>query len=76
MKIVSRLGPRDRAVVKALCYKQEGRGFETGCDQLIFSIYSSPNKIVYQRQRKNIYESRAWPVSRAENLTAIYEPII
>jgi hypothetical protein len=29
----SRLGARDRVVVEALCYKTEGRGFETRCGQ-------------------------------------------
>jgi hypothetical protein len=53
-------------VVKALCYKVEGRGFATRCSELIFSIYlilpaalgpaiyspSSRNK--YQKQKNNL----------------------
>jgi hypothetical protein len=33
------VGACGSVVVKALCYKPEGRGFETLWDELIFSIY-------------------------------------
>jgi hypothetical protein len=37
----SRRGARGSVVVEALCYKPEGRGFETRCDELIF--FNIPN---------------------------------
>jgi hypothetical protein len=51
-------------VVKALCYKPEGRGFKTQCNELFFSIYlilpaaigpavhSASNRNEYLKQKK------------------------
>jgi hypothetical protein len=53
-------------VGKALCYKSEGRGFETRRAELIFSIYlilsaalglgvhSASNRNEYQKQKNNV----------------------
>jgi hypothetical protein len=32
-------GARSIVVVKSLCYKPEGRGLETRCGELMFSVY-------------------------------------
>jgi hypothetical protein len=57
---------RGSVVVKALCWKPEGRGFETLCDEWIFTIclnlpvalgtglYSASNRNEYQRQKNNV----------------------
>jgi hypothetical protein len=54
-------------VVKALCYKPEGHGFEAECYEWIFSIYlilptalgpgvyTASDRNEYHRQRKNTY---------------------
>jgi hypothetical protein len=54
----------DSVVVKALCYKSKGRGFETQWGELIFSIYlillvalgpgvySAFSRNEYQKQKK------------------------
>jgi hypothetical protein len=59
-------GARGGVVVKLLCYKPEGRGFETRWGKLIFSIhlnlpaalgpgvYSASNRIEYQKQKDNV----------------------
>jgi hypothetical protein len=74
-------------VVKALCYKPEGRGFEIRCD--FFSIYpillaavglgfTQPLTEMSTRCRKIIIflESKVRPVRRSDNLAAICEPIV
>jgi hypothetical protein len=64
-------GARGIVVVEALCYKPEGRGFETRCGELIFSIYlilsaalgpgvySASNRNEYQKQKNNFHASHA-----------------
>jgi hypothetical protein len=59
-------GARGIAVVKALCYKPEGRGFETWWGELVFSIYlflpaalgpgvhSASNRNECQMQKNNV----------------------
>jgi hypothetical protein len=37
--LIFMLGARGSVVVKAICYKPEGRGLETRGDELFFSIY-------------------------------------
>jgi hypothetical protein len=73
-------------VIKALCYKAEGRVFETRRGKGVFSMYlivptalgygaySASNKNEYQKQKNNVLGSRARPVRRTDNLTAISEP--
>jgi hypothetical protein len=39
-------------------------------------VYSASNRNEYQKQRGKGSGSRAWPVCRAYNLTAISEPIV
>jgi hypothetical protein len=39
-------------------------------------VYSASGRNEYQRRKNNISGSRALPVSRADNLTAICEPIV
>jgi hypothetical protein len=76
-------------VVKALCYKLEGRGLETRCGECIFSVYlilpaalgpgvySASNINEYQkRKNNNVSGGKVRRVRRADNLTAIYEPIV
>jgi hypothetical protein len=40
------------------------------------AVYSASNRNEYQKLKKIFRESRAPPVRRADNLTAIYEPIV
>jgi hypothetical protein len=59
-------GARGSVVVKELCYKPEGRGFQTWWGELIFSIhlilpaalgpgvYSASNRNQYQKQENNV----------------------
>jgi hypothetical protein len=86
----SRLGPeaRDSLVVEALCYKPEGRGFQTQWGKWIFSIYlilpaalgsgvySASNRNEYQKQKIMFLGSRALSVRKADNLTAVCEKIV
>jgi hypothetical protein len=80
------MGTRDSVVVKALCYKPEGRGFETRWGELISSIYlilqaalgpgvhSASNRMSTSRRKMMSLRIRARPVPKAESLTAICEP--
>jgi hypothetical protein len=72
-------------VVKALCYEPEGRGFDT--DEVVFKIYlilpaalgagfTQPLTEMSTRNLKIILGSKVRRVRRADNLTAIYEPIV
>jgi hypothetical protein len=76
-----------RIVIKALCYKPKGRGFENRWGEYIsFSIYlilpaalgpgiySASNRNEYWKQKIMLLVSRARPVRSADNLTAICEP--
>jgi hypothetical protein len=77
---------RSSEVVEALCYKSEGRGFETKYSQF-FSInlflpaalppgvHSTSNRNEYQKQKMSL-GSKVRPVLRADNLTAICQSII
>jgi hypothetical protein len=59
-------GARGNAVVKVLCYKPEGRGFQTRRAELFFSIYlilpaalgpevySACSRNEYQKQKNNV----------------------
>jgi hypothetical protein len=76
-------------VVKPLCFKPVGRGFETLRGEYIFSIYlilsaalgpevyTQPLTEMSTRSRKIMFlGSKERPVRRADNLTAICEPIV
>jgi hypothetical protein len=39
-------------------------------------VYSASNRNEYQKQKNNVSGSRKRPVPRADNLTAICEPIV
>jgi capsule polysaccharide modification protein KpsS len=79
---------RDMAMVKALCYNLEGRGFDTLWGNWIaFNlpnpfgrsrpwVYSACNRNEYQKKRNNVSADRARPVRRADNLTVICEPTV
>jgi hypothetical protein len=80
---------RGSVVVKALCYKPDGRRFETRCRELIFTIYvillatlgpedySVPNRNYYQKQKNKVLgEYSAQPMRKADNLTTVCEPIV
>jgi hypothetical protein len=80
------ISTRGILVVKALCYKPEGRWFDTQLgDFSIYLIlpaalgpgdYSASGRNEYRKQKSNVCGSRARPVHRDDNLTAIYEPIV
>jgi hypothetical protein len=76
---------RSSVVVKAMCYKPKGRGFDTRCDSIIYLIpwphyaleFTQP---VTQMSTRNIkiimfLGSKVRLVRRDDNLTAIYELI-
>jgi hypothetical protein len=70
-------------VVGALCYKPEGRGCsEFSSVHLILTaslgpgVYSVSNRNEYQKQNKKFLGSKERPVTKADNLTAICEPIV
>jgi hypothetical protein len=60
-------GTRGRVMAEALCYKQEGCGLR----------FTQPLTEMSIRSRRTMFlGSRARPVRRADNLTAICEPIV
>jgi hypothetical protein len=72
-------------VVKALCYKPEGRGFETRWGEWIFSNYlillalgftQSLTEMSTRSRNIMFLGSRTWSVRRADNCTIICEPIV
>jgi hypothetical protein len=78
--VLEQVGARGSVVVKALSYNPGGRGFETRWGEWISSIYLilpvalDPGD--YSTSKRNELESRARPVRKADNLTAICEPIV
>jgi hypothetical protein len=59
------------SVVKALCHKLEGHGFETRWGEIFQpGVHSATNRNEYQKQ-KNILRNKVKPVRKAGNLTAI-----
>jgi hypothetical protein len=84
------MGERGSIVVEALCYKPEGRWFETRWEEYISSIYlilpaalgsgvySASNRNEYQKQgkKKRFLGSIALPVCKVDNFTAIYKPTV
>jgi hypothetical protein len=81
-------GEVSSVVIKALCYKPEGRGFDTrwGDFCLIYlilpvalgpGIYSASNRNDYHNTKIIMFlGSKVRRVRRAENLTALCEPIV
>jgi hypothetical protein len=76
---------RGSVVLKALCYRPEGHGFETRWGEWTFSIclilpvpeYTQPVPEMSTRNRKVMFlGSRARPVCRVDKFTAICEPIV
>jgi hypothetical protein len=75
-------------VIKALCYKLEGCGFETGWGEGIFlifpilrvalgpGVYSASDRNEYQKKKNIVFESTAQLMHKADNLTAICEPTV
>jgi hypothetical protein len=50
-------GARCSVVVEALCYKPEGRGFETLCDLSVAlgpGVHSASNRNEYHKQKNNV----------------------
>jgi hypothetical protein len=87
--VMSLIAARGSAVVKALCYKPKGHGFEIEWGQWIFfliylilsaslgpRIYSDSNRNEYQKKKNTFPGSRVRPVLKADNLTAIFEPTV
>jgi hypothetical protein len=58
---------RGSIVVKAVCYKQEGREFETQWDEWIISIYlilpAALGPVVYSTSNRNEYQKQKNSVS-------------
>jgi hypothetical protein len=75
------IGARSTLVVKALCYKPEGLGFETRSGELILmatlgpGVYSASNRNEYQKQKIMFLGSKARPVRRGDKFTATRKPI-
>jgi hypothetical protein len=80
---------RGSVVVEALRYNPKGRGFQIRWKNLILSIflillaalgsgiYSACNINEYQREKYKIFLGiRGRPLHDADNLTAVYEPIV
>jgi hypothetical protein len=74
-------------VVKVLCYKPEGRGFGTRRGEFLNIpnlsgrirpwVLSASNRNEYQKTKIIMFlGSKVRLVRRADNLTAIYEPIV
>jgi hypothetical protein len=75
------MGARGSVVVKALCYKPEGRGFETRWGEWFLSsylilpvalgpgVYSASNRNEYQRHKNNV--SGEWGSGRCVGLTTL-----
>jgi hypothetical protein len=74
-------------VVKALCCKPEGRGFDTRRGDFLNLpntsgrtrpwVYSASNRNEYQKHKShNVSGNKARSERRADILTAIYEPIV
>jgi hypothetical protein len=71
-------------LVQALCYKPEGRGFDP--DEVnAFFIWPNPSsrimalgstQLVTEMSTRNLHGGKGWPARKAENLTAICEPIV
>jgi hypothetical protein len=72
-------GARGSIVVKALCYKPEGRGFKSRLGHWIFLIDLILPAVlgpgVYSSSKRNV-GSKARPARKADNLTSISEPIV
>jgi hypothetical protein len=78
------IGARGRAVVKALCYKPEGRGSRPDEENYFFFNLPNPSGLTrpwglsrneYQKQ-KMFLGSKVRPLRMADNLAAIFEPIV
>jgi hypothetical protein len=74
--------PRGSVVVQALCYEPEDTMRWSFPIYLILTValgpgvYSASNRYEYQKQKRMFLGSRARPVRRADNLTAIWEPTV
>jgi hypothetical protein len=85
-KLYTEPGARGSIVVKALCYKPEGRGFDTRCGDFLNlpnlqatlgpGVHSASNRNEYRKHKKIMFLSKVRRVRRADNLTAICEPIV
>jgi hypothetical protein len=60
-----------RVVVKALCYKPEGCGFDISGVYSASELSTGNVKIIIM-----FLGSKVWRVGRADNLTTISEPIV
>jgi hypothetical protein len=86
--MVFNFGERGRIVVKAICYELEGRGLDKRWGDFFLNlpnpsgrtsrgVYSASNRNEYQKHKNNnVSGSKVRRVRRADNLTAIYEPIV
>jgi hypothetical protein len=77
-------GSRGSLVVEALCYKLEGRRFESRMRWNIFNLPNSSSRtmalgstqILTELSTRNFPGGKKRPARRADNLAAIYEPIV
>jgi hypothetical protein len=72
-------------VLKALCYKPEGRGFNSRWGHWIFFNWPNPSSCIMalgstqpitEMSTRNIPGGKGRPSRKADNLTAIFEPIL
>jgi hypothetical protein len=71
-------------LVEALCYKPEGRGFESRCGNWFFNLPKLSSRTMAlgltqpltEMSVRNPHEDKARPATKAEKLTAICEPIV
>jgi hypothetical protein len=78
----------DNVVIKTLCYKPEGRGFETRWGEWSFPnylilptavgplVYPIFNRNEYHKQKIMFLGSRVRPVQRSDNPAVICEPFV
>jgi hypothetical protein len=82
------MGARGSVVVKAVCYKPEGPEFDSRWGEFLnlpnlFRSHQAPGFTQPQTEKstRNIkiimfLGSKVWLMRKADNLTAIYEPIV
>jgi hypothetical protein len=63
-------------LLKALCYKLEGRGFDSWWGQLTQYFQPQYGPGVDSASNRNEYWESSWELKDADHLTAICEPIV
>jgi hypothetical protein len=68
------VGTRGSSVIKALCNKSGGRGFQNQSELILFTFPNPSGRTQPLREMSN--RSRKNPVRKADNLVATCEPIV